>query len=88
MSDAVAGKEATPATCAHNRRVLDELPFADGGDFEDTARGFIGTLPEVAIANAEGRVVFSLRDYAFLAQQQAPDTVNPSLWRQARLCSA
>jgi alkyl sulfatase BDS1-like metallo-beta-lactamase superfamily hydrolase len=85
MADAVAGKEATPATCARNRRVLDELPFADGGDFEDAARGFIGTLPEVAIANAEGRVVFSLRDYAFLAQQQAPDTVNPSLWRQARL---
>ena len=30
-------------------------------------------------------MIFSLKDYAFLAHEQAPDTVNPSLWRQARL---
>ncbi len=35
--------------------------------------------------NPEGRVIFSLKDYAFLAHEQVPDTVNPSLWRQARL---
>ena len=35
--------------------------------------------------NADGRVIYSLEDYAFLADEQAPDTVNPSLWRQARL---
>ncbi len=29
--------------------------------------------------------IYSLEDYAFLADEQAPDTVNPSLWRQARL---
>jgi alkyl sulfatase BDS1-like metallo-beta-lactamase superfamily hydrolase len=42
-------------------------------------------LPEVEIKNAQGRVVWSLRDYAFLARAEAPPTVNPSLWRQARL---
>ncbi|HEY5725547.1 MAG TPA: alkyl sulfatase dimerization domain-containing protein, partial [Methylomirabilota bacterium] len=43
------------------------------------------TLPEVEIKNAQGRVVWSLRDYAFLEPAEAPPTVNPSLWRQARL---
>ena len=45
----------------------------------------MATLPEVEIKNAQGRVVWSLRDYAFLASAEAPPTVNPSLWRQARL---
>src|SRR5262247_4164131 len=78
-------KDATAVTHALNRAVLDTLPFADTQDFEDAQRGFIGSLPEVEITNAAGRVVWSLRDYAFLAGEQAPPTVNPSLWRQARL---
>jgi alkyl sulfatase BDS1-like metallo-beta-lactamase superfamily hydrolase len=78
-------KDATPTTRALNRAVLDALPFADTQDFEDARRGFIGTLPEVEIRNDAGRVVWSLKDYAFLDEEQAPPTVNPSLWRQARL---
>ncbi|HEY4909583.1 MAG TPA: MBL fold metallo-hydrolase, partial [Methylomirabilota bacterium] len=72
-------------TRAHNRSALDALPFGDTKDFEDARRGFLGTLPEVEIKNPQGRVVWSLREYAFLAEDQAPPTVNPSLWRQARL---
>ena len=30
-------------------------------------------------------MVWSLKDYAFLKAEQAPDTVNPSLWRQSQL---
>src|SRR5262245_64491932 len=78
-------KNATPITCAHNRSLLAALPFGDSGDFADAARGFLGTLPKVEVRGADGRVVYSLEDYAFLAAQAAPDTVNPSLWRQARL---
>lgn len=78
-------KDATPQTCAHNHYFLDALPFGDRQDFEDAARGFIATLPDVTFRNPEGRVIFSLKDYAFLAHEQVPDTVNPSLWRQARL---
>ena len=81
----VPSGDATPLTAARNRAVLDALPFADRQDFEDAARGFIATLPEVEITNAQGRVVWSLRDYGFLAAEEAPPTVNPSLWRQARL---
>ncbi len=84
-AEAEGSKPATSFTCAHNRAVLDRLPFGDRADFEDARRGFIGTLPKVEFRNAQGRVIYSLEDYAFLAAEEAPDTVNPSLWRQARL---
>ncbi|KAB2911669.1 MAG: MBL fold metallo-hydrolase [Hyphomicrobiaceae bacterium] len=84
-ADAHGSKDATPTTCVHNRGFLDALPFGDRQDFEDAARGFVGTLPEVEFRNSDGRVVYSLKDYAFLAHEEAPATVNPSLWRQARL---
>ena len=78
-------KDATALTRASNRAIREALPFADTQDFEDARRGFIATLPEVEITNAQGRIVWSLRDYAFLEDAHAPPTVNPSLWRQARL---
>jgi len=80
-----APKDASPITAALNRAVLAALPFADTRDFDDARRGFVATLPEVEIKNDQGRVVWSLRDYGFLADEQAPPTVNPSLWRLARL---
>ena len=80
-------REAPAAvTRALNRAaVLGALPFEDTQDFDDARRGLLATLPEVEIENAPGRIVWSLRDYAFLEHAEAPPTVNPSLWRQARL---
>ena len=66
-AEAEGPKPATPITCAHNHAFLDKLPFGDRADFEDARRGFIGTLPKVEFRNAEGRVIYSLEDYAFLA---------------------
>jgi alkyl sulfatase BDS1-like metallo-beta-lactamase superfamily hydrolase len=86
MSHASDGpKDATAITKALNEAVLDALPFGDTQDFDDAQRGFVATLSDVEITNAQGRVVWSLRDYAFLSEPDAPSTVNPSLWRQARL---
>src|SRR5262245_911146 len=78
-------KDATPVTCAHQSSCASALPFGDTQDFRDVKRGFIASLPEVEIKNADGRIVWSLRDYAFLNTEDVPATVNPSLWRQARL---
>jgi linear primary-alkylsulfatase len=78
-------RDAEPLTAALNRAVLESLPFADTQDFDDAGRGLLATLPELEIKNDQGRIVWSLRDYAFLADEAAPPTVNPSLWRQARL---
>jgi alkyl sulfatase BDS1-like metallo-beta-lactamase superfamily hydrolase len=78
-------KDATSITQARNRALLDVLPFDDTQDFEDARRGFLGTWPEDAIRNEEGRVVWSLADEPRMGDDAAPDTVNPSLWRQAQL---
>jgi len=86
MSAAAPGpKDASPITAALNRAVLDALPFSDKEDFDDVRRGFLATLPEIEIKNDQGRVVWTLRDYTFLDDEHAPATVNPSLWRLARL---
>jgi linear primary-alkylsulfatase len=84
-TQALGPKDASPVTAALNRAVLDALPFADKQDFDDASRGLVAALPEIEIKNDQGRVVWTLRDYAFLADEHAPPTVNPSLWRLARL---
>ena len=67
-----------------NASVAQQLPFQDSEDFEDARRGFVATLPDATIRSSDGRVVWSLKDYEFL-KDEAPPTVNPSLWRVARL---
>ena len=61
------------------------LNFADAADFEDAKRGFIGTIPDGEVLNAKGQVVSTMRHLAFLQADEAPASVNPSLWRLARL---
>ena len=47
-------KPAHPVVVAANAAVATELPFADRQDFDDAARGFIGTIADAAITNANG----------------------------------
>lgn len=56
----------------------------DPTDFEFASRGFIATREDPVIKRADGRVAFDLSSYEFL-QAEAPETANPSLWRQARI---
>lgn len=78
-------KDATAPTRDANAAVLKELPFADRGDFADARHGFIAALPEGVIAGTGPRPVWNMKAYDFLDKEEAPATVNPSLWRQARL---
>jgi alkyl sulfatase BDS1-like metallo-beta-lactamase superfamily hydrolase len=80
-----APKPATGPTAAANQAVLRELPFHDTSDFDDARRGHIAPLPEGVVRGAGGKLVWDLNDYAFLAREEAPPEVNPSLWRMARL---
>ncbi|SDJ08591.1 Alkyl sulfatase BDS1, metallo-beta-lactamase superfamily [Frankineae bacterium MT45] len=61
------------------------LDFSDRTDFDDAERGFVATIEPVTIRAADGRVVFDLAPYSYL-DGECPETVNPSLWRQAQLC--
>ena len=77
-------KPAHPATLRAHAATAAALDFDDTQDFDDARRGFIDTLPDAHIQADAGGVAWSLRPYGFLAGQ-APQTVNPSLWRMAQL---
>ncbi|OIZ94992.1 hypothetical protein A1D18_02490 [Candidatus Rickettsiella isopodorum] len=82
----MAFKEASQWTQQKNQSVLHELPFNNKQDFADAKNNFIGTIPALQIKNEAGRLIWSIKDYAFiLASTQAPLTINPSLWRQSKL---
>lgn len=72
-------KEPTAATRAAQSRVAASLPVDDGVDLARARRGFIGSIPDAAVGGS-----WSMAPYAFL-EEPAPDSANPSLWRQARL---
>ena len=80
-------KPATEATKTANAVVLKELPFNNKQAFEDSKRGFIAPLENKGVVkNAKGDVIWDLPKFDFLAgDKAAPDTVNPSLWRQAQI---
>ncbi|MFE9841602.1 alkyl/aryl-sulfatase [Streptomyces goshikiensis] len=77
-------RDAEPPIAEANAGVLRRFPFDDTRDQENERRGFIATVEESAIRTADGRVVWDLNAYGFLAED-CPPTANPSLWRQSRL---
>ncbi len=74
----------SPEILQANRAVSMQLPFEDRDDFEDALRGRLGSLTNGVIAGTDGRVVWDLDAYDFLAGE-CPPSVNPSLWRQGQL---
>ena len=78
-------KPAHPATISQQQTVLQELDFSDRSDFDDARHGFIATIPDARIENERGHAVWDMAPYRFLDSERAPYTVNPSLWRMARL---
>jgi alkyl sulfatase BDS1-like metallo-beta-lactamase superfamily hydrolase len=82
---APAGPDAPSAyTRAAQARTLKTYDFADRQDFGFADRGFLGTRADPLIKAANGRVVWDLSAFDFV-KGPAPETVNPSLWRQAQL---
>ncbi|MFF1295794.1 MULTISPECIES: alkyl/aryl-sulfatase [unclassified Streptomyces] len=86
MSQTIESKPAAPGVARANQAVRQRFPFDDTQDLDDARRGFMGTARDSVIRDAEGRAVWDLDAYGFLGQD-CPDTANPSLWRQSRLCS-
>jgi len=56
----------------------------DGAELAELAESFVATSADPLIRNSAGDVIFDLTSYDFLAGD-APDSVNPSLWRHARI---
>src|SRR3954469_9091748 len=78
-------KDASPSVARQHAATRAALPFSDTRDFDDASRGFLGSSEHARIVSEAGRTVWSLEPYGFLSAEEAPPTVDPSLWRQSRL---
>jgi alkyl sulfatase BDS1-like metallo-beta-lactamase superfamily hydrolase len=80
-------KPATEATKRANAAVQEALPFNDKSDFEDAERGLVAKPDTLTIKDDKGNVVWDLESYkSYIGlDKAAPDTVNPSLWRNTQL---
>lgn len=77
---------ATEATQRANAAVAARLPLNDDADFVNAKRGFLAAIEDEQILNVDGSVAWDVGQFDFI-QGDAPDTVNPSLWRQGKLNS-
>ncbi|MBL9067790.1 MAG: MBL fold metallo-hydrolase [Sphingopyxis sp.] len=82
---AIAQDAASEATRAAQAEIAARLPLDDPRDEANVRRGKLAEIPGGVILDKNGKTVWDRRPYAFLDAKEAPDTVNPSLWRQARL---
>ncbi|MFN3212389.1 MAG: alkyl/aryl-sulfatase [Henriciella sp.] len=77
---------ATEATKQANASLATRLDLAPGSDGEDARRDRLSYIEDEAILAADGSVVWAIPQFEFL-DSDAPETVNPSLWRQSQLAS-
>ena len=78
-------KDATEFTKQHNKSFGESLPFDDTADFENAQKGWIATVEGDGLYNADEKLIWDITGYQYQQDSECPDTVNPSLWRQAQL---
>lgn len=75
-------KEATETTIEINSAIYDVLDFEDDSEYENATKGMIDAPESLEIKNEAGDVIWSQKAYEFVENyKEAPDTVNPSLWK-------
>lgn len=78
-------KDATEATQKKNEAVLNELPFDNHESFKLAGKNLLRPIPADPITKDGGdKIVWDPKRFDFV-KGNAPDTVNPSLWRQSKL---
>lgn len=77
-------KPATQYTIDANQQVYALLDFEDTAELENAKRGFLAAPDILDLHDENGKAVWTQDAYAFL-DKDAPDTANPSLWRNAQL---
>ncbi|MGF7121889.1 alkyl sulfatase BDS1-like metallo-beta-lactamase superfamily hydrolase [Rhodococcus sp. BE178] len=81
---AMTSNSASESIIRQQKELLESLPFSDTQDFDDATRGLVARREPNAVTAEDGTVLWDNDTYAFL-EGDAPDTVNPSLWRQSKL---
>ncbi|MBF6346508.1 MBL fold metallo-hydrolase [Nocardia cyriacigeorgica] len=82
----MTSRPASETIVRQHRALKQSLPFADTQDFDDAKRGLIARRSPNAVTAEDGTVLWDNDTYSFL-DGPAPDTVNPSLWRQSQLAA-
>ena len=79
-------KAATTTTIAANAASVSQLDLDDPRDFEEAIRGLIASPEDLQIPSIADptKYVWDTKEYNFI-KGEAPNSVNPSLWRQAKL---
>ena len=78
-------KPATEITARKNAQVYQLLDFSDEQETEFASRGFIAAPENLTITAENGWTIWSQDAYAFVREAEtAPDSANPSLWRNTR----
>lgn len=78
-------KGASEYTVAANEAVYELLDFSDEQEREFAEKGFLEAPESLVITSEDGRTVWSQEIYDFVREEESPDTVNPSLWRNTQL---
>src|SRR5262245_65220015 len=64
-------KDASASVVAQHAATLKALPFSDVRDFDDAARGFLGTIENATLPSPQVRLVLSLEPYAYQTDDNA-----------------
>ena len=75
---------ATAITAEKNAEWYEKLDFSDRREFANAERGWLDHAEGKVIYNDDGTTAWDLQSYGNL-NRDAPDTVNPSLWRNTQL---
>ena len=77
-------EEATAITAEKNAEWYEKLDFSDRREFANAERGWLDNAEGKIIDGEDNRSAWDLLSYGDL-NRDAPDTVNPSLWRNTQL---
>ena len=77
-------EEATAITAEMNAEWYETLDFSDRREFANAERGWLDNAEGRIIDGDDNRSAWDLQSYGDL-NRDAPDTVNPSLWRNTQL---
>ena len=77
-------EEATAITAEKNAEWYETLDFSDRQEFANAERGWLDNAEGRIIDGEDNRSAWDLQSYGDL-NRDAPDTVNPSLWRNTQL---
>jgi alkyl sulfatase BDS1-like metallo-beta-lactamase superfamily hydrolase len=83
-ADEHGSSPASSYTIAANQQVKDTLELDNQTDFEQARKGLVASVKNLKIMAADGQVAWDQSAYNFISGS-APDSVNPSLWRQEQL---